>query len=105
MPDDNPDPQDAEYGLVMPFVVCASNGGPYDDDSFVAGYQAGQLDSELGAAGWARVERGFPIPSALVPQVDLIAMKHGYAVEATPWGDDPAAWTFVAFVATAGEPT
>lgn len=35
----------------------------------------------------------------------VIAMKHGYAVEATPWADDPAAWMFVAFVATAGEPT
>jgi hypothetical protein len=25
-----------EWGMVMPFVVCQSKGGPYDDDSFVA---------------------------------------------------------------------
>lgn len=37
-----------EYGLVMPFVSTASQGGPHDDDSYVAGYEMGQLDAFLG---------------------------------------------------------
>lgn len=29
--------EEQEYDLVMPFVVCQSQGGPYDDDAFVGG--------------------------------------------------------------------
>jgi hypothetical protein len=100
---DTPDPQDVNTELVMPFVVCQSEGGPYDDVSFVAGYTAGLLDADLRSAAWARVERGFPIPTPLVPQADLIAMRHGYALEATPWDDAPEEWTFVTFVASTAE--
>jgi len=68
--------QEAEYRPVMPFVVCASAGGPYDDAAFVAGYEAGSLDAalrtirEVGGV----IERW--VNPNLVPQLDLIAMRH-----------------------------
>jgi hypothetical protein len=77
-------PQDTE--LVMPFVVCASQGGPYDDDAFVAGFQAGSLYKTLAAI--AAVEATgvieVPVRTALLPQLDLIAMKFGFTTEAVP---------------------
>lgn len=67
------------YGLIMPFVVCRSKDGPYEDDSFVAGYQAGRADSALAAI--AAVEGdGLTLTTYpdLVPQLELIAMRHGF---------------------------
>jgi hypothetical protein len=34
-PLDEPEPG-TTWGLVVPFVVCQSQGGPYDDDAFVS---------------------------------------------------------------------
>lgn len=31
------------YELLVPFVACESNGGEFDDDSFVNGFQVGRL--------------------------------------------------------------
>lgn len=86
---------DVEYGLVMPFVVCATNGGPYDDAAFVAGYAAGTIDYRLSTRD--------PLPARsavrtdLLPQLDLIAMRHGYTMTSEPWGEAPAEWTMVTF--------
>ena len=87
---------EAEYGLVMPFVAVASKGGPHDDDAYVAGYEAGQLDEALnvlalfGAVG--------PIRRTLHDtnqgQADLIAMRHGYSVTFTEAGDGWVQATF-----------
>jgi len=86
-----------EYGLVMPFVVTTSHDGPYADDAFVAGYQAGQLDLLLPivAQFGSTVERY--VPPALVPQLDLIAMRHGYTLTAVPWDDHPDDYTLCTF--------
>ncbi len=66
----------SEYELVMPFVVCESNGGSYPDAPFVAGWECGALDTRL------KHERpevlDLPVRTASLPQVDLITMKHGY---------------------------
>jgi hypothetical protein len=78
------------YGLLMPFVVCESQGGPYADQPFVSGYRLGHLDAQLEyeqPPSW----EGYVAP-ADVPQVDLLAMRHGYAMEAEPHDDD---WTSV----------
>jgi hypothetical protein len=87
-------PESKAMELVMPFVVVASKGGPYDDESFAAGWQAGQIEGALATAvhlGATRLH--FPIfRTALLKQVDLIAMRHGYtaSVEASEewpeWG-------------------
>lgn len=70
-----------EHGweLVMPFVVVRSEGGPYDDASFVAGWDAAVIDCFLVADRPA--ECTFDVREPLVPQVDLIAMKRGYSSE------------------------
>lgn len=67
-----------EWGLVMPFAVCASNGGPYDDEAYVAGFEMGALQARLRAAR----HHGLGLPEVVihrdnVPQADLIAMEVG----------------------------
>jgi hypothetical protein len=42
-----PEEEEAEFDLVMPIVLAASNGGPYDDAAVVAGMTCGALDQEL----------------------------------------------------------
>jgi len=69
---------DAEFGLLMPFVTVTSRGGPHDDASYVAGYEMGQLDARLAAA--AHHHLGCPEVVMLrcnLPQAELIAMRHG----------------------------
>lgn len=63
----------------IPIVVCRSNGGPFDDVSFVAGYQAGMIDAVLDLAHPCHLNVAL-VPEALVMQLDLIAMSHGYVV-------------------------
>ncbi len=72
------DPDDGSYALLYPFVVCKSNGGPWDDDAFVAGVRFGELAQRL-KLGELFVE--LPIEDALAPQVDLVAMHEGYSVQ------------------------
>jgi hypothetical protein len=86
----------AEYDLVMPFVACASQGGPYDDDSFVAGFHAGALDRSLGvieAAGGTGMRA--TVNAALVPQLELVAMRYGYTLKITESGT--ATWVYAEF--------
>lgn len=82
--------------LEMPFVVCASSGGPADDGSFIGGWECGSLDQEL---LWCRRLEIEPEPryvyTWLLDQVDLIAMRHGMSIVKTAH-DDPE-WTLVAF--------
>lgn len=101
---DSPD-QDAAFGLVMPFVVCEDQGGPYPADAFVAGWVAGTIDMLLPivAPHGLTVER-YVVPQ-LVSQLDLIAMRHGYTLTTEPWDEHPDDWTFATFTPTAAEPT
>jgi hypothetical protein len=79
-PDDGPN-----YDLVMPFVTVTSQGGPHDDESYVAGWAMGKLDTLL--------EQLFPptwsdmIRDDSEPQADRIAMKHGYTAKFTAVGE------------------
>jgi hypothetical protein len=92
-------PEEIGYDLVFPFVVCQSQGGPYEDEAFVAGYQAGQIDKALAAvAAGEGTEAKFTVRSGLVPQLELIAMNRGFPVMvAEPWEQHPEEWTFVTF--------
>jgi len=82
----------------MPFVVCASNGGPYDDGPYCAGWEAGVLDVVLATAALGnRIhELTRPVRTGNVPQLDLVAMQHGWTMETEPteWPDE---WTTVIF--------
>lgn len=103
---DRPDDADArgqvEYGLVMPFVAVRSQGGPYDDQPFVAGYQVGHIDQALAVVRLlgltaASVQHGVYRP--LLDQLDLVAMRHGYRMRSTDMvaGDDTTTWSAVEF--------
>jgi hypothetical protein len=106
-------PDDERWGLVFPFVVCQSHGGPYDDTAFVAGYQAGRIDSALAAATAVGVDRAtFTVRTALTPQLELVGMHHGFTdirateVKAAADGSYPAMpeWSTVVFAKTEGTP-
>ncbi len=83
--------------LIMPFVACASQEGPYEDQAFVAGYQSGQINQVLtvGAAIGAR-SFTFTIYTPLAKQMDLIGMRHGYDT-ATTILDGYEMWSTVTF--------
>lgn len=92
MSDDEKTPR--EYGLVMPFVLCTSNGGPYDDEAFVVGWEMGALEAWLEAGQPNGAQR--QIHSTAVPQADLLAMRYGYAMSAEPYDEVPE-WTLLTF--------
>jgi hypothetical protein len=72
------DDGESGFGLVMPFTICTSQGGPHADKPFVSGYRLGHLDARLELAQPA-IWENYVDPSE-VGQVDLIAMRHGYAM-------------------------
>lgn len=77
--------------LIYPFVVCTSNGGPYDDEAFVAGVRFGVL--------MYRMLRDDPIIqdstfTELLPQLDLAAMHSSYTLTSALWTEDPK-WCIV----------
>ena len=87
---------DHDWDLVMPFVVCTSQGGPYDDQSFVAGYQLGRLDRDLAvlaALDFASVSR--MLYTDALGQADLIGMRHGYRMDR---GYERDGWSDVDFL-------
>jgi hypothetical protein len=100
MSDETPDPADEHehdghtYELLTPFVVCASNGGPYDDDAYVAGWEMGALAERL-SIGVAHL--GFIPPAIMViraanvPQMELVAMSYGLVLYVLD-DDDLAEW-------------
>lgn len=78
MDDDEQDEEGmAGYELIMPFVACLSEGGPFDDDAFTAGFTVGMWYERLGnlTHGCVRIEICEPIRTDLVPQFDLLAMR------------------------------
>ena len=89
---------DAEYGLVMPFVVCQSVGGPYEDEAYVAGYEAGLADALCGSLAEGAALRvgslklGMPYHVENQAQIDLIAMRHGVAAD---WEDAGEGWVYL----------
>lgn len=76
--------------LVMPFTCVTSVGGPYDDRAFAAGFQAGQIDRSLAAIAAVEGQGMYDITvrTDLAPQLDLIAMRHGFTTDA----EQDAAW-------------
>jgi hypothetical protein len=80
------DPAEPEsYSLVMPFVPVASNGGPYDDLAYAAGWEMGALDAALRLKG--PVTTTLAVRAANGAQAELIAMRHGYRTRIAPHDD------------------
>lgn len=94
-----PDPDDDEsneYDLIYPFVVCASNGGPFDDDAYTAGVEFGTIAAKLAAAPTECTEMKFTVRSENVRQLDLAAAHHHWNLTVLEWDSDPS-WTFAHF--------
>lgn len=85
-----------DYGLLYPFVVCTSNGGPYDDNAFVAGCYFGMIQQESKIIALGKQKR-WCVPTPLVPQLELLAMHEGLAIITQEWDEYPDEWTFVSF--------
>lgn len=89
-----------EYEPVMPFVVVASKGGPFDDQSYTAGWEMGRLDAQLADSEMNEVtwpsDTTVTIRTETVPQFDLLAMHYGYSVEQRDSGVE--GWTYVRLV-------
>lgn len=72
--------EDHGFDLLMPFVLVQSNGGTLDDESFCIGWECGRIDGML-LTGETDFDTGTVLIHAIsLPQVDLIAMRHGYVV-------------------------
>lgn len=79
MPDREDQPEGEGMELVLPFVLVASVGGPYDDDAFAAGWQCGDIDRTLAQVPDTVDRLHWPVfRTALHRQVDLIAMRYGF---------------------------
>lgn len=96
-------PEREEWNIVVPFVVCQSQGGPYEDLAFCAGFEAGRISQALksATAADATVLR-YTVRTELVKQLDLIAMDAGFKMvtaEVEETDDHPAMpeWTFATF--------
>lgn len=93
------------YRLIMPYIVCKSQGGPYDDESFVAGVRMQQINDILerdASTPGKSVFSTYQSPG-LLPQLDLVAMQHGYVMESIPWDEHPDDWALVTFKRVGGD--
>ncbi len=88
------DEDEVTFGLVMPFVVAQSQGGPFEDQAYIAGYEMGLLAAELEHSRPHYLRR--TLHTANLRQVDLIAMRYGYSLrsQVCPQAD----WTEVELV-------
>jgi hypothetical protein len=83
----------SEFGLVMPFVTVASEGGPHEDEAYVCGFEMGHVDAFLEFGKPERHEMW--VHAASVDQADLIAMRNGYRLTVgESYADE---WTAVTF--------
>lgn len=96
--DDQPEDEEITFTLVFPFVVCQSNGGPFDDDAFAAGYAMGRLDECLRAAQQVGAQTvAYSIRTELIAQAELMAMHYGFPKMVTKVHEEYPEWCEVSF--------
>lgn len=86
--DDREPPSDVD----VPYNVTTSKGGPYDDVSFMAGIQFGQIRAFL--YGRYTAAATALVYSEMLTQLDLLAMAHGYTCDVL---NADEVWTHVGF--------
>lgn len=88
----------SEFEIKIPFVVTTSVGGPYDDDAYAAGWEAAQVEKWLGAvdalACAGSLRPALPFHTENVPQIDLVAMGHGWKMTVE---DSIDGWAYCTF--------
>ncbi len=98
---ESPNEEETEYEEVFPIVAVQSNGGEYDDTAFIAGMYCGMVHTFLQTTTHALYEAY--VPTGTVPQLDLIAMSHGWVTQSTPWEGAPEEWAFIVFTRSMDE--
>ncbi len=86
--------REAGSEAVLPFVLCRTNGGPYDDEAFLSGWRLGDLAATLAQPGISGLSDSIRPEERY--QADLIAMARGYSMSAEVSGDP--SWLNVTFV-------
>ncbi len=88
--------------MVFPFIVCKTQGGPYEDEAFVAGVYFGKLLAayETGTPSLRTIEP-VTVPTPLLPQIDLLAMQWQCSITLERHEDTPE-WTTV-YLSEAGD--
>lgn len=86
----------AGWELTLPFVVCQSEGGPYDDRAYVAGWEMGMLAGRLRAAR----PLGLGLPTVTIheanrPMLDLLAMEIGATLVDLDWPGSVDGWALI----------
>jgi hypothetical protein len=108
MDDDDPEGSDGAE-LVMPFVACRSNGGPFDDSAFVAGAEFEAIHRDLRALVGlttlvpVTVRLQKYVDPRLLPQLDLVAMRCGFTMQSEPWDEYPDEWHLATFEWNGGD--
>jgi hypothetical protein len=97
--DDLDRPEEDGMELVVPFIACMSQGGPFADDAFVAGFQCGDIDRALkaGAAVMAETLRFPMVRTELLKQLELCAMNRGYPHMVASTSEEYPDWSDVRF--------
>lgn len=97
---------EVDYDVVMPFIACESQGGPFPDDAFVAGFRCGAVDAMLNLTR-AALEAGEGLTDDVIQcrepelaQLDLIAMRRGFTMDAEPVDDE---WFAITFTRAVGD--
>lgn len=67
--------------MKLPMIVTTSQGGPYDDEAFQAGYSLAMVHVSLADPDFQAPSFVVPAYSASVPQLDLIAMAYGWSTK------------------------
>jgi len=92
------EPESEGMALLVPFVACQSQGGPYEDAAFAAGFEAGKIWAELEVAHAINADSAMrTVHSTLIRQYDLIAMHHGFHHLLVAEVEDMPEWSFVTF--------
>lgn len=101
-----PTEEERRIGMRWLDGVGRRTGGPYDEDSMLAGYLIGKLDYMLPGLYRVAVDIHLWVPEVLVPQLDLVAMRHRLSLERVPHhevgGEGPAGPIVYACVAEPG---
>ncbi len=63
------------------FVATTTEGGPFDTSAYLAGYEAGMIESVLGLMAPTHLKHS--IDERNLEQIDLVAMRHDYLVESS----------------------
>ena len=80
--------------LIMPFITVKSKDGPFDDQSYAAGWAMAKLDSQLEF----QEGNGYAIVRELdIPQADLVGMRNGFTLESNDLEDAPG-WSHCTFI-------